>query len=532
MEKIDIRLDKLVLRNYKGFYTGEDEKGIEITFDKHLTVLIGENGAGKSAVLDAIALFLTKLRSDITHVGETASIYPFPLPSTARKNQAVNNQVEETSIDAFFQLLPKKIIDYVYENRIETQLIPALDEEGNQRYDGKGQPIELEKKVTKQYEIKKNRVSKIGFSIYMEKEKSPQDVSVSKWENHTEQIEDEQIETKLTGDDQKTLELFFNKNVYEPYLANEFRSEDRALPVLIYYGANSIHTNAFGKQEEVDTSIFDTYRDALDATKFSFRQFFAWFDDQQKRVAASFLENKPTDNSKVKFVAQAIAKILNDEKTDYKSLKINWLSTPNEMIITKYDEVTQKEENLSVSQLSSGERTLIALVADLTRRLCLANPNAENPLAGNGIVLIDEIDIHLHPKWQQKVVTKLREIFPNLQFIVTTHSSLILSSIKMDCIRILQEHKIYKIPDLKPLQDFNTYGTNPEKIIRLVQQVEDYMPKDVKDLFTAYFAAINREDIQEAKQIKEQLQDLTYKNHPKILEGQAEIEFKQITSSL
>ena len=63
MEKIDIRLDKLVLRNYKGFYTGEDEKGVEITFDKNLTVFIGDNGSGKSSVLDAISLFLVKLRA-------------------------------------------------------------------------------------------------------------------------------------------------------------------------------------------------------------------------------------------------------------------------------------------------------------------------------------------------------------------------------------------------------------------------------------------------------------------------------------
>ena len=78
---------------------------------------------------------------------------------------------------------------------------------------------------------------------------------------------------------------------------------------------------------------------------------------------------------------------------------------------------------LDVRQLSDGERGLLALVFDLARRLSQANPKLDDPLReGQGIVLIDELDLHLHPGWQRTVMAKLTKTFPNCQFIATTHS--------------------------------------------------------------------------------------------------------------
>ena len=86
---------------------------------------------------------------------------------------------------------------------------------------------------------------------------------------------------------------------------------------------------------------------------------------------------------------------------------------------------------LDVRQLSDGERGLLALVFDLARRLSLANPKLEDPLReGKGIVLIDELDLHLHPRWQRTVVEKLTKTFPNCQFIATTHSPFIIQSLR------------------------------------------------------------------------------------------------------
>lgn len=94
---------------------------------------------------------------------------------------------------------------------------------------------------------------------------------------------------------------------------------------------------------------------------------------------------------------------------------------------------------LPVYTLSDGLRTMIGLVADLARRAQLLNPQlATEALWAPGIVIIDEIDMHLHPEWQQAVLTSLRETFPNIQFIVTTHSPQVLSTVPRECIRILE----------------------------------------------------------------------------------------------
>ena len=81
-------------------------------------------------------------------------------------------------------------------------------------------------------------------------------------------------------------------------------------------------------------------------------------------------------------------------------------------------------------QLSDGERSLFAMAADLSRRLTLANPRLENPLEGSGVVLIDELELHLHPKWQRTIAETLRTIFPKIQFICTTHSPFVIQSMR------------------------------------------------------------------------------------------------------
>lgn len=92
--------------------------------------------------------------------------------------------------------------------------------------------------------------------------------------------------------------------------------------------------------------------------------------------------------------------------------------------ITTDGEVIFRDRGADVplDRLSDGYRSVGGLVGDLVRRLIDAFPRSKNPMASEGVVLIDEIDLHLHPAWQASVVEQLRELFPNLQFIVTSHS--------------------------------------------------------------------------------------------------------------
>ena len=92
--------------------------------------------------------------------------------------------------------------------------------------------------------------------------------------------------------------------------------------------------------------------------------------------------------------------------------------------------ILKGKTRLSLQQLSDGERAFLALLGDLVRRLALANPDLENPLDGHGVVLVDELELHLHPRWQREVAEKLRSTFPNIQFIATTHSPFVIQSLR------------------------------------------------------------------------------------------------------
>lgn len=91
--------------------------------------------------------------------------------------------------------------------------------------------------------------------------------------------------------------------------------------------------------------------------------------------------------------------------------------------------ISKGNKRLEVNQLSDSEKCTLAMIGDLARRLAIANPGLEKPLLGSGLVLIDEIELHLHPEWQRKIVSRFETVFPNVQFIITTHSPQILGEL-------------------------------------------------------------------------------------------------------
>ncbi len=135
---------------------------------------------------------------------------------------------------------------------------------------------------------------------------------------------------------------------------------------------------------------------------------------------------------------------------------------------------------LSVQQLSDGERGVLSMVLEIAKRLTQANPVLANPLLeGKGIILIDELDLHLHPKWQRLVVPNLIRTFPNCQFIATTHSPQIIPSLDPERIQLINNDKVIT-PDrtlgmdsnwiLKHLMDAEE---RPENALEIIAKVEN-----------------------------------------------------------
>lgn len=112
-------------------------------------------------------------------------------------------------------------------------------------------------------------------------------------------------------------------------------------------------------------------------------------------------------------------------------------------------------ETLNVAQLSQGEKSLMALVGDIARRLAMMNPGQDNPLHGHGVVLIDEVDMHLHPQRARTIIDRLTSTFPNCQFVLTTHSPLVISDCKNVLVYALDDGQLHPVPSQYG-QDANT----------------------------------------------------------------------------
>lgn len=117
--------------------------------------------------------------------------------------------------------------------------------------------------------------------------------------------------------------------------------------------------------------------------------------------------------------------------------------------------VDKADETLNIRMLSDGERSILALILDMTRRLTQANPQLDNPTEdGKAIILIDELDLHLHPSWQRTIVDRLTTTFPNCQFICSTHSPQIVGEVPPEQIILIMDGKAQR-PDQSLGMDTN-----------------------------------------------------------------------------
>ncbi len=119
---------------------------------------------------------------------------------------------------------------------------------------------------------------------------------------------------------------------------------------------------------------------------------------------------------------------------------------------------------VSVHQLSDGERGVLCLALDLTRRLVQANPELENPVEkAEAVVLIDELELHLHPRWQRRIAARLTKTFPSCQFIATTHSPQVIGEVQHDRVHIMTDGEVYS-PN-------HSFGVDSSRVLEEVMQV-------------------------------------------------------------
>lgn len=350
-----MKINKLRLLDFRCF---ED---IEIELSNQFNLLIGDNGSGKTATLDALAISIGDLLSKITDTkinDRRLSI------DDMRHTKLYLGQelIKETSKDTFIEFY-----GYFY-----------------------ARPINwiTGRRTNKFYPLEKG--------------------DLDDW--HAE---------SLKSFNPHNIDLIKNK-------AADKTNPNTLFPIAAYYGTGRLWKKITGKKVETLTpdSRLSGYRNCLNPAS-DLEQIFRWFKTQE--LAA--LQKKQTRHV-LEAVRNAIIEMIPGANRAW--WDVDW----DEILIET--EIQGKTQTIPFHLLSDGYRNMIGMVADIAYRMATLNPQLEADVIKQteGIVLIDEIDLHLHPKWQREVVGRLLNTFPKVQFVATTHSPFIIQSLygREDCL--------------------------------------------------------------------------------------------------
>lgn len=303
------------------------------------------------------------------------------------------------------------------------------------------------------------------------------------------------------------------------------KGTESSLPVLTYYQNQRIFLESPSKSEpgEYRFKQFAAYEGAFKKGIHDFADFISWFKDEEDwENQQKIKEGLDFVNKNLEVIRRAIKTFLNEiPSSDFSHLHV--VRTKKDKAFrfdNRYESSLVIEKNgisLKLEQLSDGEKMLLLVVNDLARRLSIANPGLEDALLGEGIVLIDEIDLHLHPQWQRQVIPALRRTFPNCQFIVTTHSPQVLSNVEKENIVILED---FKIVEKTPF----TYGRDSNSILYELMNVEE-RPARVKTELDKLYRLIDAEKIDDARKELKKLEALLGENDKDIVRANMYMDF-------
>ncbi|HHY6930424.1 TPA: AAA family ATPase [Burkholderia ambifaria] len=444
-----MKLERLHLYNFRCF------QKLTIDFDEKLTVITANNGAGKTALLDAIAIGFGR--------------YLVKLPGVTGRSTSET----DLHISSGEQRAPFLAMGWV----ARTQDDRVITWSGARRRDTSKSVLNFRKAAARNHE----------------------------WMNWG-----------LSG-----INEFVDDIV-------EAEAENRSyfLPVIAYYGTNRAIREEVHRRRNFRKSFsrFDALAGALDPDS-RFRAAFEWFnamEDAERRerdARRDFAFRLP----ELEVVREAVVRLLGEDfmapRTEIRPLRF--------VIDQKIDE--QRTRTLRISQLSDGYRVILGMTMDLARRIAQANKprDAKSALDLPAIVLIDEVDLHLHPSWQQRVLTDLTNVFRGAQFIVTTHSPQLLTTVRRANIRFLaksEEDTLYVgIPGEE------TYGIESQNALNDVMRVNPTPPVPPADWYANYIAMIENgvHEGMEGRALRKKLINLYGSTHDLISNADRLIRFQK-----
>lgn len=440
-----MRIDHITVKNYRCF--GD----LRVDFHPQITVLVAPNGQGKTTVLDAVKVALWPFVAGFDMGSTTNDITGIHIDDV-RREQVRSLEMDwrlpaSISADGFIRV--EQLIQ-------EGKLWPGPRDWSEPDI---VRPWRVHRSRDK---IKKGTKTKDAFVMgsYDPHETEHGLTIVSTYE------------TALKGFAESLQRRIFSE---QPAVPDD-------LPMLGFYGTGrlwsqkKLTTSHEESNPETQSRTF-AYRDCLDPAS-SYKHFAIWFkrafrslrDAQIQRIEKGqslTTDINPGLSASIRTIQQAIDTLLRPH-TGWHTLEYS----------AEYDELVLNHDaqgKLKVSQLSDGIRNMLAMVGDIAYRCYKLNAHhgADAARQTHGIVMIDEVDMHLHPSWQQTVLNDLSVAFPKLQFIVTTHSPQVLSTIRRENIRVLSGSSAQM-----PLA--STYGQPSGDVMHSVMLVDPQPPIEEK----------------------------------------------------
>lgn len=324
--------------------------------------------------------------------------------------------------------------------------------------------------------------------------------------------------------------------------ARSATTDQVTLPLISYLGTSRLwfegRFTSVAKDVALDTSVFSRTSGYLDCLSYSssFKVFTAWFgwvfrsyrEEQIQALERSIplSETGQRFGTIIEVIKTAVDALVKDATGWY---GLEYKASQNQQLVMHHD----RFGSMPVDMLSDGVRNAIAMVADLAFRAYKLNPHLGVNAArlAQGVALIDEVDMFLHPSWQQTIIGALRRAFPNLQFIVTTHSPQVLSTIRRENIRVLGIDTNGAAIATPPLS--MTYGEPSGDVLYSVMMVDPQPPVSEKADLQRLTEWVDQGNYQsaEATQLMQSLVAVLGAQHPQLQRLQRSIQRQEALRS-
>ena len=277
----------------------------------------------------------------------------------------------------------------------------------------------------------------------------------------------------------------------EPQISDWFRNAsnetDTSLPVLNYQSINRVSNSKrsdFGSSSKQLNDRRCGYTGCLDSA----------LDDKFIRKWCYAMMRKSGKSLRYNLFRDAVSNVMRHMNTEETAPCIDF----SEEFGEDGDFVFEDGNSvMPIAFLSAGYQSCLWMVMDIAFRALLLNPGTTSMEEISGVVLIDEVDKHLHPKWQWNVLNALHDTFPNIQFIITTHAPIVISSYKYANIQTIDStHTV------KPTA--NTYGYGIEDVIQYTQESDAVVPK-LRELYEQFENAFVQKDLELAKKYADEI---------------------------